>query len=168
MLACVLLPRKGQDHVLVHLQVHRLQELWGEPGKEDVDALSRCGGSESAAADGSQDQTVVADLGSAHQNYAGYHEWSWKVWQHVSPHSLLPWLLTAASVSPPTGYRIRSSQRRCWKRHASVYWNRPKRPNRLISRRQRRSAWSWRSLDTASWASSALQGKPRQTASINC
>lgn len=42
---------EGEDHVLVHLQVHRLQELRGESGEEDADALGRRGGSPSTAAD---------------------------------------------------------------------------------------------------------------------
>lgn len=48
--------------------------------------------------------------------------------------SFSPPVVANGCLCLPPGYRIRLSQRRCWKRHASVYWNRPKRPNRLISR----------------------------------
>lgn len=66
--------------------MHRLQELRGEPREEDPDALSWCSRSKSAAADGGQDQAVLTDLGSPHQNYARYHEWSWEVQEPFSPH----------------------------------------------------------------------------------
>uniref|UniRef100_A0AAQ4NX85 Lin-54 DREAM MuvB core complex component n=1 Tax=Gasterosteus aculeatus aculeatus TaxID=481459 RepID=A0AAQ4NX85_GASAC len=61
---------RGEDHVLVHLQVHRLQELRGEPGEEDADAPGGRGGGEGAAADRRQDQAVVADLRPADEDDA--------------------------------------------------------------------------------------------------
>lgn len=50
--------------------MHRLQELRGESGEEDPHALGRRGGSEGAAADGGQDQALLADLGPAHADDA--------------------------------------------------------------------------------------------------
>lgn len=67
--------REGKDHVLVHLQVHRLQELWGESREEDTDAPGGRSGSESSAADCSQDQALLADLRPAREDDTCYFKW---------------------------------------------------------------------------------------------
>lgn len=65
---------EGEDHVLVHLQVHRLQKLRGEPGEEDADAPGGRGGGKGAAADGGQDETVLTDLRPAHADDARHFQ----------------------------------------------------------------------------------------------
>lgn len=65
---------QGKDHVLIHMQMHRVQKLWGKPGEEDADAPGGRSRSEGSAADGSKDQAVLADLRPAHEDHSGHFQ----------------------------------------------------------------------------------------------